>query len=53
MTVSVWQEVPEPVQAEHDDVVIGAGIVSAYTAPLLRKRGPIVGGNGSANPRPS
>ena len=32
MTVSVWQEVTEPIQAEHDDVVIGAGIVGAYTA---------------------
>ena len=39
MTVSVWQEVPEPIQAEHDDVVIGAGIVGAYTATLLRERG--------------
>ena len=39
MTVSVWQEMPEPIQAEHDDVVIGAGIVGAYTATLLRERG--------------
>ena len=39
MTVSVWQEVPEPIQAEHDDVVIGAGIVGSYTATLLRERG--------------
>ena len=39
MTVSVWQEVTEPIQAEHDDVVIGAGIVGAYTATLLRERG--------------
>ena len=39
MTVSVWQEAPEPVQAEHDDVVIGAGIVGAYTATLLCERG--------------
>ena len=39
MTVSVWQEVTEPIQADHDDVVIGAGIVGAYTATLLRERG--------------
>ncbi len=39
MTVSVWQEVPDPIQAEHDDVVIGAGIVGSYTAMLLRERG--------------
>ena len=26
------QEVTEPIKAEHDDVVIGAGIVGAYTA---------------------
>ena len=39
MTVSVWQEVPEPIQAEYDDVVIGAGIVGAYTATLLHERG--------------
>ncbi len=39
MTVSVWQEVPEPIQVEHDDAVIGAGIVGAYTATLLRERG--------------
>lgn len=39
MSVSVWQELPEPVQVEHDDVVIGAGIVGGYTATLLRERG--------------
>ncbi|MCZ6676027.1 MAG: FAD-dependent oxidoreductase [Candidatus Poribacteria bacterium] len=39
MTVSVWQEIPEPIQAEHDDVVIGAGIVGSYTATCLRERG--------------
>ena len=27
VTVSVWQEMPDPIQVEHDDVVIGAGIV--------------------------
>jgi glycine/D-amino acid oxidase-like deaminating enzyme len=25
MTVSYWQQVPDPIRAEHDDVVIGAG----------------------------
>ena len=39
MTVSVWQEMPEPIQVEHDDVVIGAGIVGSYTATLLHERG--------------
>ena len=39
MSVSRWQEVAEPLQAEHDDVVIGAGIVGSYTATLLHQRG--------------
>ena len=39
MTVSKWQEVSEPLQAEHDDVVIGAGIVGSYAATLLHQRG--------------
>ena len=39
MTVSKWQEVSEPQQAEHDDVVIGAGIVGSYAATLLHQRG--------------
>ena len=39
MTVSTWQEVPDPLQAEHDDVVIGAGIVGSYAATLLQSRG--------------
>ena len=39
MTVSQWQEVSEPLQAEHDDVVIGAGIVGSYAATLLHQRG--------------
>ncbi len=38
MTVSKWQEVSEPLQVEHDDVVIGAGIVGSYAATLLRQR---------------
>ncbi|MCY3791270.1 MAG: FAD-dependent oxidoreductase, partial [Gemmatimonadetes bacterium] len=39
MTVSKWQEVYEPLQTEHDDVVIGAGIVGSYAATLLHQRG--------------
>ena len=39
MTVSIWQEIPDPIQAEHDDVVIGAGIVGSYTATCLHERG--------------
>ena len=39
MTVSKWQEVSEPQQTEHDDVVIGAGIVGSYAATLLHQRG--------------
>jgi len=39
MTVSQWQELAEPLQAEHDDVVIGAGIVGSYAATLLHQRG--------------
>ena len=39
MTISVWQEVPDPIRAEHDDVVIGAGIVGSYAATVLRARG--------------
>ncbi len=39
MTVSKWQEVPDPMEAVHDDVVIGAGIVGSYAATVLRQRG--------------
>ena len=39
MTVSVWQQADEPLEAEHDDVVIGAGIVGSYAATLLVQRG--------------
>jgi gamma-glutamylputrescine oxidase len=39
MTVSVWHEMPDPMQVEHDDVVIGAGIVGSHTATLLHERG--------------
>ena len=38
MTVSRWQEVADPLQAEHDDVVIGAGIVGSYAATILGQR---------------
>ncbi len=39
MTVSVWQQATDPPEAEHDDVVIGAGIVGSYAATLLIQRG--------------
>ena len=39
MTVSHWQESPDPIRADHDDVVIGAGIVGSYAATVLRDRG--------------
>lgn len=39
MTTSLWQDVPEPIRAEHDDVVIGAGIVGSYAATVLERRG--------------
>ena len=39
MIVSHWQQVPDPIRAEHDDVVIGAGIVGSYAAWILRQRG--------------
>ena len=39
MTVSFWQPVPDPIRAEHDDVVIGAGIVGSYAAWILKQRG--------------
>ena len=45
MTVSKWQEVSEPQQAEHDDVVIGAGLAGTMR-PRSRARGP--GPRGSA-----
>ncbi len=38
-TTSLWQDQPDPIQAEHDDVVIGAGIVGSYAATVLRQRG--------------
>ncbi len=39
MTVSLWQPVTDPIHAEHDDVVIGAGIVGSYAAWILQQRG--------------
>ena len=39
MTTSLWQDAPEPMRAEHDDVVIGAGIVGSYAATVLEQRG--------------
>ena len=39
MTVSLWHDVPDPIQVEHDDVVIGAGIVGSYAATILGQRG--------------
>ena len=39
MTTSLWQDAPGPVRAEHDDVVIGAGIVGSYAATVLGQRG--------------
>ena len=39
MSVSKWQEIPDPLYVEHDDVVIGAGIVGSYAATLLHQRG--------------
>ena len=39
MTLSKWQELDEPLQTAHDDVVIGAGIVGSYAATLLHQRG--------------
>ncbi len=39
MTTSLWQDAPEPIRAEHDDVVIGAGIVGSYAATVLGQRG--------------
>ena len=60
MTVSFWQPVPDPIRAEHDDVVIGAGIVGSYAAWILKQRGrdvalvdarhPAAGASGPSSP---
>src|SRR5262245_48674666 len=40
MTISVWQELAEPPRrAEHDVVVVGAGMVGCYAARLLVEAG--------------
>ena len=39
MTSSFWQDISDPIRAEHDDVVIGAGIVGSYAATVLHGRG--------------
>ena len=39
MTVSIWQESEDPDIVEHDDVVIGAGIVGGWAATALADRG--------------
>ena len=38
-TTSLWQDQADPIQTEHDDVVIGAGIVGSYAATILHQRG--------------
>ena len=38
-TTSLWQDLPDPIQVECDDAVIGAGIVGSYAATVLCQRG--------------
>lgn len=39
MTVSIWQRDVERAEVTHQDLVLGAGLVGAWTATVLRDRG--------------